>query len=841
MAQSSVTPSPSSAEAWLRALVAAVGLAGVACIVGAVLSAGGHTAAPTAHLLLAVALICAGDLAVLHVRYRGERHVYLWSEAAVVFALALVPHPWVCICAAVAVTFADGIKGRAATKIVFNAATMAVATSAALVSMHLYGDPAALHGAVMWPAFATAAAISFLVSSLFVSAAVAFSQGVSVGDVLTSRLNIKLIVFAANTAAAVTIVALHWRPAMLGTIAVSFAVLYAGHRAYLRVKDDRDTWRLLEHASKDLVGLHAGELAARVLDHVTALTQASRAELFVHRPDERFDHYTRSPDQLHHGIVDVTAIAAMDLSAPLTTTMTHWAQSGERTPYSVTVRLETAELIGVLRLAFSGGSRLGKRDRQFLMTFTRSVALNLNNALLFEGMEEAARRLEYDATHDQLTGMPNRTALMRRAADLLADQPCALLLVDLDHFKTINDTLGHSTGDRLLVTTAERLAAAAPQGAIVARLGGDEFAVFVAGLSELSAADAIAETLIADLARPVSLDGIRLSIDASVGISSYPTDAHDVGEMLAHADIALYRAKAVRSSHRRYRADHDDSSVARLSLAADLQSALRNDELVVHYQPQYRLRDSSVAGAEALVRWQHPTRGLLHPDDFISVAEESGLAHDFTKHVLAMAVRDACKWQRPDAPMHVAVNLSARNLLDPDLPGAVAEVLATHGLEPSLLVLEITETTMLSELETIEETLAVLRAIGVQISVDDFGTGYSSLWFLARNSVNELKVDRSFVQRMLASDTDGAIVRATIELGHGLGLRVVAEGVEDPATLAALGSLGCDHAQGYLMSRPMPARSFVAAIAKPSVVQLHAPQQREAQPRRIPDVVIDVS
>ena len=840
MAQSSAVSLPSPAEGWLRALVATVGIGGVACVIAAVLSAGAHTAAPTAHLLLAVAVLGAGELAVLHVRYRGERHVYLWSEAAVVFALALVPHPWVCICAAVAVTFAGGIQGRAPTKIVFNAATVAVATTAALVSMHLFGNPAALRGAVLWPAYTTAAAVSFAVSSLLVSAAVAFSQGVTVMSVLLSRLEIKLTVFAANTAVAVTIVSLHWRSTMLATVAICFGLLYGAHRAYLRVKDDRDTWRLLEHASKDLVGLHAGELAEPVLEHATALVQAVSAELFVRRTDERLDHYVLTTAGLRHDQVGPDVLSSMDLSAPLTTTMPHWAQSGEPAPYTATVPLETAELIGVLRLSFRGDTRLGKRDRKFLLTFARSAALNLNNALLFEGMEAAARRHEYDATHDQLTGMPNRNALMRRAADLLSDQ-CALLLVDLDHFKTINDTLGHTTGDRLLVTTAQRLVAAAPAGAVIARLGGDEFAVFVSGLNAPADAETIAELLIAELAKPVSLDGIRLSIDASIGISNYPGDANDVGEMLAHADVALYRAKTVRSSQRRYRADQDDSSLSRLSLAADLRSALQNDELVVHYQPQYRLRDGSVAGAEALVRWYHPTRGLLQPDEFISVAEESGLAHEFTKHVLALAVRDACKWQRPGAPMHVAVNLSARNLLDPDLPAAVADVLATHGLEPALLVLEITETTMLSELETIEETLAALRDVGVQISVDDFGTGYSSLWFLARNSVNELKVDRAFVQRMLVSATDVAIVRATVELGHGLGLRVVAEGVEDPATLAALGSLGCDHAQGYLMSRPIPARSFAAGINDVSVVQLRAPQQRVAEQRRSSDVVIDVS
>jgi predicted signal transduction protein with EAL and GGDEF domain len=366
----------------------------------------------------------------------------------------------------------------------------------------------------------------------------------------------------------------------------------------------------------------------------------------------------------------------------------------------------------------------------------------------------------------------------------------------------------------------------------IARLGGDEFAILLPDTQDADDAERVAKAVLAALATPVLVDGLRLSVEGSVGIAHYPADSGNVDELLAHADIALYQAKTARGSSRTYSRDHDDSSVSRLTLAAELRTALARDELVLHFQSQHSVADGRLVAAEALVRWHHPQRGLLPPSEFISLAEDSGLAHDFTNYVLNKAIREAATWRDLGADLHVSVNLSARNLLDPALPSAVASALQRYGLPPSALVLEITERTMMSELEVVERVLGELRQLGVQLSVDDFGTGFSSMTFLTRSAVNELKVDRDFVSRMTVSESDAAIVRATVELGHGLGLRVVAEGVEDAETLAALNALGCDIAQGFYLDRPMPADAFRARIltSDPAVGRI-APQRapREAQ------------
>jgi len=808
---------PIPAPERLRLLVAAVGVVGALCVLFAVIAAGTEGAGvPLARLLIAAGLLWLGELAVLHIRFHGEQHALTWTDGSVVFGLALVPRPWLAIAAAVGVVFANALRRRAPEKVVFNGASMAIAISAALLVMHLYGDPAHLHGFTRTVALATAAVACFVVNTAAVSAAIAFAQDDRVRGVLRSRPALDATLFLVATTVALLIVNLEWNRAAMTAVPVFVVLLYAAYRAYLAAEEDRDAWQRLEHASKELVGLRGDRLADVAITHAVALLKAPAVDLFVARPDGRVDCYSGDGTSLHHEVVGAEVLADLEPGAS-PDGVAHWAQSGEALPFTWTVPLTTTELIGALQFRFLGGVQPTGRGRQLIQAFAGSVALNLDNARLFDDIERSARQHEYDATHDALTGMPNRTLLLKHAERLLADparqRACALLLIDLDHFKAVNDTLGHATGDRLLITTARRLAAIARPGDLIARLGGDEFALFATGLASDDDADALARKVIATVEQPMLLDGLRLSVDASVGISSCPGDARQIGDMLAHADVALYQAKTMRASFRRYRADRDDSSLSRLAVAAELRVALQRGELVLHYQPQYRLGDGRIMGAEALVRWQHPVRGLLPPAEFIAVAEDSGLAHEFTRYVLARAVSEAAHWQRPNRPVHVAVNLSARNLLDPELPLTVAEVLATHDFDPRLLVLEITETTMIAELETIEETLDGLRAIGVQISVDDFGTGYSSLTFLTRNAVHELKVDRDFVLRLRTSEPDAAIVRATIDLGHSIGARIVAEGVEDQDTLADLAALGCDNAQGYLLARPLTDAAITSLIA----------------------------
>jgi diguanylate cyclase (GGDEF)-like protein len=488
--------------------------------------------------------------------------------------------------------------------------------------------------------------------------------------------------------------------------------------------------------------------------------------------------------------------------------------------------------LGVLRLVFGGPVTLSRRERQVLSTFSHSITTTILNVALYEDVREDAARKAHEASHDHLTGLANRWLLSTRQDDAVAagDGTTALLLLDLDHFKEINDTLGHAAGDILLQEVGRRLREFAGDKHLVARLGGDEFAVLLTGLSCPEAAEPVAEAVLRLLQAPAEFDGLRLSVEGSIGVACHPQDASTGEELFRRADVAMYQAKSTRGQWLRYSADRDDSSVHRQALVAELRAAVELDQIIVHYQPQVDLETGLVVGAEALCRWEHPTRGLLPPSEFVSVAEQSGLVRPFTLRVLDQAVSQCVSWQSIGRPMSVAVNLSARSLLDRQLPDDVAGVLARHALPPDRLVLEITETTATSELEVVEDVLSRLRRLGVEVSVDDFGTGYSSLAFLQRTAVHELKVDRTFVSGMLESENDMALVRATVQLARSLGARSVAEGVEDGAQAAALREMGCDVAQGYWLSKPLPA-SGVRRLLDLRLMERAVPAPRDADVR----------
>ncbi|MEU8238275.1 EAL domain-containing protein [Actinoplanes missouriensis] len=427
---------------------------------------------------------------------------------------------------------------------------------------------------------------------------------------------------------------------------------------------------------------------------------------------------------------------------------------------------------------------------------------------------QAAQRL-HEATHDSLTGLGNRAKLhheldaaVRRGR--AAGAPFSLLLIDLDRFKEINDTLGHHAGDKLLVEVGQRLTGGRRADDLVVRLGGDEFALILPSAPDHTQALEAGHRILESLRRPIALSGLLVDIDASIGVAAYPGDGSDATELLQHADVAMYEAKRRHGGVCAYDPSLDTGDTSRLTLQSELRQGIERGELVVFYQPKIDVATRRPCGAEALVRWQHPTRGLLGPDAFIPLAEESGLIDMVTADVLDQALAQLGRWAGLGHELPVSVNVPARSLTDEAFPETIVAALARHGVPPKLLTLEMTESAVVTDMERAGEVLRRLREHGVHISIDDFGTGYSSIAHLRDMPPHELKIDRSFVMKMCENTRDETIVRAVVDLAKNLRLRVVAEGVENEDALRALGELGCDEAQGYHISRPLPAAELTA-------------------------------
>ncbi|MBX9395507.1 bifunctional diguanylate cyclase/phosphodiesterase [Streptomyces sp. TRM72054] len=425
-----------------------------------------------------------------------------------------------------------------------------------------------------------------------------------------------------------------------------------------------------------------------------------------------------------------------------------------------------------------------------------------------------ARARAEEQLRDPLTGLPNRQWLLERIWTALDDAEridarAALMLIDLDRFRSVNDTLGHLAGDRLLLQTADRLRLALPRGAEAARLGGDEFAVLLPVADSTTSATRIARGLVTALSSPLDLDGLTLVLEASAGVAVFPDHALDAEGLLRRADVAMYQAKRDRTGVEVYESKRDSNTPDRLGLLADLRRALDAHEVELHYQPKVRF-DGQVAGLEALVRWVHPERGKVPPDEFIAIAESSGLMPQLTEYVLETALGQVAQWRSQGLFVPVAVNVSPRDVHTPGFAGSVAARLARHGVPAGALQLEITEHVLLEDPQRAADTLAGLTGHGVKMSLDDFGTGYSSLVHLKRLPVSELKIDRSFVARLAVDAEDAEIVRCTVDLAHSLGLLVVAEGVEDDETWERLRDLRCDAVQGWLVAAAMPPEETTA-------------------------------
>ncbi len=442
------------------------------------------------------------------------------------------------------------------------------------------------------------------------------------------------------------------------------------------------------------------------------------------------------------------------------------------------------------------------------MIFNQTRDLRKHSALL-------EQKAAYEATHDSLTGLPNRTLFIDRLqqATIAAKRDStqlAVLILDMDRFKDVNDTLGHYNGDRLLKQVGLRLSAVIRESDTLARIGGDEFGFILPRLQESTDVEKVAKKIKKSLGGTFALEDLSFEVQASIGATLFPEHGKDADTLIQRADVAMYVAKQNKTGYALYAKNFDQHSPHRLTLMGELRQAIHSDELILHYQPKIISKTGHNHAVEALVRWNHPSHGIMPPGEFIPLAERTGLIEELTLWVLKSALRQGAAWHQQQRDIGIAVNVSTLSLLNPEFSAMLTSLLAVYNFPARLFFMEITETSIMVEPE---RSLAILDRIhqkGVNLSIDDFGTGYSSLAYLKKLPVSEIKIDKSFVTDMLTNDSDATIVNATIQLGHNLGLKVVAEGVENHQTFNALKAMGCDLQQGFFISRPLPAEEIAA-------------------------------
>jgi diguanylate cyclase (GGDEF)-like protein len=545
--------------------------------------------------------------------------------------------------------------------------------------------------------------------------------------------------------------------------------------------------------------MQLGRESYQILLHPLITADRSRIDMLLQRSIEEARRPYRELELQIFALSTLALIAAVfavvlfarGVSSPLQQ-LAQEAQRIEHGDYSATLAIRQKDEIGQLATAFDH---------------------------MRTGISEREDQIRFQATHDSLTGLPNRTLFFDRIAHAIEGAKrnggfVGMIMMDLDRFKEINDTLGHHFGDDLLIEIGRRLRQTLRSADTVARLGGDEFAVtFIA--TEASEANNVAQRIEKTLETPFLLGGVSIEVNGSMGIAMYPLHAEDASTLMKRADIAMYDAKKNHIAYAIYEPGRDEHSLRRLAILSELRHAIARDELDVHYQPKIEVPSGRAVHAEALVRWKHPVHGNLTPDEFIPLAEQSGNIGMITHWVLRKAITHCGEWNASGVDLTVAVNLSALDLFDAELPTYISGLLSEVGLSPSKLVLEITESAVMRDPAYALRILRDLKNRGVTLAIDDYGTGHSSLAHLKRMPVDELKIDKSFVLNLRqASNDDIVIVRSTIELGHNMGLRVIAEGVEDVEAWQILEKLGCDMAQGFFVSPPLPHAEFQAWITK---------------------------
>ncbi|MGI5180862.1 putative bifunctional diguanylate cyclase/phosphodiesterase [Dactylosporangium sp. CA-152071] len=794
-----MTPLP----ARLTAAVASVAFAGVA--VATVLTA---TRQPglsglSGAIAASFGVVILAQLARLRVRAGAGQAAFAWGEAAIVILCVNLPAPLIplVVLPGAAVSHSilrtvDARAGRVRTgrdllytvSALTLAGTLAAATATLVAPVH--DAPLTPHGIL---ALSAGALVYCVVSITATAAHVATTRGGRTATVAADLLRGKLLMVVGNVVIGLVVVWACLTDALLllllPPVLLLLQQLYASR---IGDREERRTWHEFAEATRDLNRLDVRGTAEAGIEGARRLFGASGAQVVL-AGGTVFGASPGESPAAHHLVVGAVAV-------------------------------------GELRL--SGLGRLRPRNQRMLDAYGDALAAALHDAISQDELRSMSERTTYDAVHDPLTGLFNRAALLSRGNALLRRRgphdPVAMLLLDVNDFKEVNNALGHAAGDEVLRVIAGRVTEAGGAGDLLARLGGDEFALLITDLdtggADLALAAAVerARKLSAQIAVPMRIDGVLLSKEPSIGVVVAAAGEVDLTELLRRADIAMYQAKRAVQPVAWYDAGRDDASTDRLALLAELREALNaGEQLSVELQPAVSLAPGAqqITGVEALVRWKHPRRGPLTPGQFLPVVEASELMGPLTRWVLDRAIGLASSWRRAGLAVPVSVNISARSLLERQLPEAIGDLLARHRLPAELLVLEITETVMLSQSPVIDDVLARIRRLGVQLAVDDFGTGFSSFTVLTRLPVQEVKIDREFVAQMIDSPKAEAIVRATVELGLRLKLRVVAEGVENPDQRAALAALGCTSAQGFLFHPPLAAERLAAVLRERRQVQ----------------------
>ena len=819
---------PLSRHASPRVLATRVLLAGalVASLGAAALATTGGVTHPVDTMALPwpllVLLFVAVEASVLHVQVRREAQTISMSEIPLVLGLFLAD-PLVVVLTRVV---GSGLvyvfyRRQAPLKVAFNLSLAFAEVSLALAVFHAVSGSAEAVSPTSWVASYLAVLASSSFSAMVVTLVIyLYEGGLRLKD-LRSALATGLPI-AALTATigliATNCLILSAHTAWLLALAAVLGVM--AYRAYASLVDRHLSLERLYRFSQ-VVGSHpeVEGVVQSVLAQARDLLHAERAELLLLAAGDtgglrmsydgerlvRQDAGEIAPGSwLWRRVVDAASPVLVGRASKQGAGREYLELRGIREAIVAPLH-GVSGVVGAVVVADRMGSvrSFTTSDVRLLETVANHASIALENGRLVD-------RLRHDARHDALTGLPNRAYLEAQLVEALTDvkvgrsSGVALLLMDLDGFKEVNDTLGHLHGDLLLREVGNRLRTTVPPGCLVARLGGDEFAVLVVDSDDEQAALEVGHDIRRALEEPASLEDVQLEVGGSIGLALAPLHGTDVGTLLKRADVAMYAAKATGRGVVVYRSELDDNEPAKLVLATELRAALANDEIEVHAQPKARLSTGEVVGVELLLRWHSPTRGTVPPDEFIPVAERTGLLRPLTATVLGEGLAACARWRLAGHRLSVAVNLSTRSLLDPDLVDDVLAVLALHRVDPDQLTLEITEGSVMNDLAGSTPVLDRLHAAGVRLSVDDFGTGYSSLSYLSRLPVDEVKIDKHFVLGMATDDHDAAIVQSVIDLGGNLGLEVVAEGVEDAATWDRLAMLGCDIAQGWYIGRPMP-------------------------------------